>query len=227
MMAGIQILTGTKTTKVPAVVSHPESILLKVSRWHFLKSYTVLPSYTKINQFALDCIVVGAIVACLLVMGQWMPTLLLISMLNFSWRCFGCHEEVKKRYGYDSGYYEQINETDSIILIKTQNDLCDWGLCVFQTLSQQQRFHIEEFSPVYLSACVWPRKLISYLVDEVFYRSQYLWPRFQDREIGPWKRVVNVVLFHFCSTSHWRWFTLFFLPFIASVFSEIRSRVRQ
>lgn len=54
-----------------------------------------------------------------------MPKLLLILMYLFSWRCFRCHEEVEKRYGYDSGYYERINEIDSINLIKTQGDFYD------------------------------------------------------------------------------------------------------
>ena len=154
-----------------------------------------------------------------------MPKLLLLLMFNFSWRCFRCHEEVKKRYGYDSGYYEKINETDSINLIITQDDLCNWGLCLFQTLSQQQRFHIEEFSPVYLSACVWPRKLISYLADEAFYRKSKpvaSFPGSRDRSL---ETRCECCSFHFCSTSNWRWFTLFFpsLHFFCFQRNQIKS----
>ena len=149
----------------------------------------------------MDYIFVVAIVVCLLVMEQWMPKLLLILMYLFSWRCFRCHEEVEKRYGYDSGYYEQINEIDSINLIKTQGDFYDWGLCVFQTLSQQQCFRIEEFSPVYLNSCVWPEKLISYLVDEVFYRKWIpvaSFPGSRDRSLETKCKCCSFS--HFCST---------------------------
>ena len=62
-----------------------------------------------------------------------MPKLLLLLMFNFSWRCFRCHEEVKKRYGYDSGYYEQINETDPINLIKRKATYAT-EVCVYSRL---------------------------------------------------------------------------------------------
>lgn len=61
-----------------------------------------------------------------------------------------------------------------------------------------------------MSACVWPRKLISYLVDEVFYRKSIpvaSFPGSRDRSL---ETRCECCSFHFCSTSNWRWFTLFF-----------------